>query len=220
MIVASEERFIPVNPGYITLQDTVGAYYYVHRSLYEQAVIIEDRYSRQIETLQKLIGGNSDFEAIGIFVRNTPRPINIMGYFLALLDEDITEYTDIIGAFDVISSALNLRNLIKQPSAIRQEVHFSMSVENEYKDGWDVFFQQCYNYDDIKSRTTGSTYNATPAITEEEIETDAASEWEKAMAEFDQGIASIPDDPIKEESKEDSAGMSVIQQEKRKRRKL
>lgn len=56
MIVVSEDRYVPINPEYMVLQDVDGFYYYVHRTFYEQAVVMEDRYGESIETLQKLIG--------------------------------------------------------------------------------------------------------------------------------------------------------------------
>ncbi|MCM1440601.1 MAG: hypothetical protein NC131_15600 [Roseburia sp.] len=155
MIVASETRYVPVTPGYLTLQDSEGLYYYVHRTFFEQAVIMQDRYGDDIETLKNQIGGNPDFVAIEKFVEYVPKPINIMGYFLALLQEDIEDFEDIIGAMDVISTALNLRNLIKQPASIRQSVSFSVSIQNEYSDAWDLFFQNCYEYDWMKSMLSG-----------------------------------------------------------------
>lgn len=160
MIVASETRYVPVTPGYIILQDTEELYYYVHKTFYEQAVVIEDRYKDNIETLQRQIGGNPDFVAIQKFTEYAPRPINIMGYFLALLADDIEDYEDIIGAMDVIGTALNLRNLIKQPESIRQSVSFSVSIRNEYQDTWDLFFQNCYEYDELKSMLSGSVRTA------------------------------------------------------------
>lgn len=155
MIVASETRYVPVTPGYLTLQDSEGLYYYVHRTFFEQAVVMQDRYGEDIETLQNQIGGNSGFVAVQKFVDYVPKPINIMGYFLALLQEDIEDFEDIIGAMDVISTALNLRNLIKQPASIRQSVSFSQSIQNEYQDMWDLFFQNCYEYEYLKSMLAG-----------------------------------------------------------------
>lgn len=156
MIVVTEERYIPTAPGYITLQDADGLYYYVHKTLYEQAVVLKDRYSDSIDTLRELIGGNQDFEAVRLFTQYVPTPVNIMGYFLGLLENDITEFVDVVGALDAMSSAVNLRNLIKQPVAIRQTVTFGMSIQNEYGDMWDNFLRSCYLYDEIKAAMHGN----------------------------------------------------------------
>lgn len=190
MIVASETRYVPVTPGYLTMQDSEGLYYYVHRTLFEQAVVMQDRYGEDIDTLRNQIGGNQDFVAIEKFVEYVPKPINIMGYFLALLQEDIEDFEDIIGAMDVISTALNLRNLIKQPASIRQSVSFSVSIQNEYRDAWDLFFQNCYEYDWMKSMLSGggsrpvesaparrsSQSSYAPAYEEEDEEEDEAED--------------------------------------------
>lgn len=156
MIVLSEERYLPTMPGIVTLQDSDGVYYYVHKTLYEQAVIIEDRYGESIETLQKLIGGHPEHIAIQKFIQYVPRPVGIMGYFLALLSEDVEDFEDAVGALDAISSAVNLRNLIKQPEAIRQTISFGMSVKNEYRDSWERFFQSCYLFDSVKEALNGN----------------------------------------------------------------
>lgn len=151
MIVISNTRYVPVNPGYIVLQDENGAYYYVHKTLYDQAVILNDRYMNNVQVLQEQIGGNSDHNCITTFVENAPRPINILGYFLALMERDIEYWGDVVGALDVISSAINLRNFIKQPKEIRQSVQFSLTLREEYSDGWELFLNtQCYSYDEMK----------------------------------------------------------------------
>ena len=157
MIVVSDERYVPTTPGIITLQDADGVYYYVHKTLYEQATILEDRYGESIETLQKLIGGNPENVAIEKFVKYVPRPVSIMGYFLALLTDDIDDFEDAVGALDAMSSAINLRNLIKQPEAIRQTIRFGMSIRNEYRDSWEHFLQTCYSYDEVKAAMSGSS---------------------------------------------------------------
>lgn len=162
MIVLSEDRYVPVSPGFITLQDEDGVYYYIHKTFYEQAVVIEDRYSQNVEALKTLVGGNQEFDCIRKFVQYVPRPMSIMGYFLGMLKEDVSDFRDIVGAMDVIASALNLRRLIQQPESIRQSVVFSLSVTEEYQDRWDLFFQECYPYEQLK---TGRAYTAVASAT-------------------------------------------------------
>lgn len=153
MIVISTERFVPINPGWIVLQDKDGVYYYVRRTLYDQAVILEDRYRGHIPTLCNLIGGNANLECIEKFIKYAPSPLHILGYFLALLDGDIDDFTDIVGALYLITSNINVRMLITQPAEVRQQVRFSLSVREEYSDLWDRFLQyECYPYDVMKEK--------------------------------------------------------------------
>lgn len=227
MIVVTEERFVPTAPGYITLQDADGLYYYVHKTLYEQAVILRDRYGDSIDTLRELIGGNQDFEAVRKFVEYVPSPVNIMGYFLGLLENDIEEFIDIVGALDAISSAVNLRNLIKQPLSIRQTVTFGMSIQNEYEDMWDNFLRSCYLYVDIKDAMRGNfnqPAQSTSTVVQnaqqvedvpEEPEYEGSDEdifsqvTEDALAQFDAMVGDLDamiaaaEDKDKEQEKED-----------------
>lgn len=238
MITVSEERYVPVNPGYIVLQDREGLYYYVHRTFYEQAVVMQDRYGESIDTLKKLIGGNSELSCIEVFVESAPVPLSIMGYFLALLSDDVEEYVDIVGALDIIASAINLRNLIKQPEAIRQNVRFSMSVTNEYADGWQLFFGQCYPYNWMRSVLDGGrvappsapsvstmSYSTSSQAYEEEDEDDgwgdlmddieaaAAEETEKANAADTAPVAPTPVQPAP--SLDGGSGLNVIRNRRR-----
>lgn len=233
MIVVSEDRYVPINPEYMVLQDADGFYYYVHRTFYEQSVIMEDRYGESTETLQKLIGGNSEFEAIEIYRKYVPRPLNIMGYFLALLQNDITDFVDIVGAMDTIASAINLRNLIKQPASIRQQVSFGMSVENEYKDIWTLFFNtSCIPYAQLEGLLSGGSYVSTPVSSgyASTFTTDEAEEedpLEKAYREALEGFAEAaeampemeaPNDKKDDTEPDEESGLGVLANARRRRR--
>lgn len=233
MIVVSEDRYVPINPEYMVLQDVDGFYYYVHRTFYEQAVVMEDRYGESIETLQKLIGGNSDFEAIEIYRKYVPRPLNIMGYFLALLKNDITDFVDAVGAMDTIASAINLRNLIKQPASIRQQVTFGVSVENEYKDIWTLFFKTgCIPYSQLEGLISGAAYAPTastsyyaPASDEDtaEEEDPLLAEYAEALQGFADAAESIPEmetptNASKADDVNEESGLGVLENARRRRR--
>lgn len=234
MIVVSEDRYVPVSPEYMVLQDVDGFYYYVHRTFYEQSVIMEDRYGGAIETLRKLIGGNSDFEAIEIYKKYVPKPMNIMGYFLALLENDITDFIDIIGAMDTIASAINLRNLIKQPASIRQQVTFGVSVENEYKDIWTLFFNtSCIPYTRLESLIGGNAYsiptgtpsNAMVTTTDtngSEDDDPLMAAYMEALQGFEEAAETIPEmeAPAQKEDKatNEESGLSVLENARRRRK--
>lgn len=181
MIVLDEKRYLTLNPGYITLQDEEGRYYYIHRLFYEQAVVINDRYGTNIQALTEQIGGHLEFTAISQFVETAPKPISIMGYFLALLEEDLEDYDDIVGALDIISTAINLRRFIKQPKEIRQSVSFSLSVKEEYTDIWGMFLStQCCDYEDFTNAITdkGTPVRKKKSRTEDTYEIDDEDEEE------------------------------------------
>lgn len=197
MLTISETRYVPVKPNYIVLQDADGYFYYINRTLYDEAIVLTDRYGRSISTLIKLIGGNSDFQCVESFVIRAPKSISILGYFLALLSEDIEDdYTDVVGALDLITSNLDPRTFIKQPAEIRQSVNFGMSIRNEYMDSWEMFFDSCYEYEWMSSvlreaRTGGYVKPATRSYSNNAIEEDVEDEedagdvWADLMADFE-----------------------------------
>lgn len=197
MLTISETRYVPVKPNYIVLQDADGYFYYINRTLYDEAIVLTDRYGQSISTLIKLIGGNSDFQCVESFVIRAPKSISILGYFLALLSEDIEDdYTDVVGALDLITSNLDPRTFIKQPAEIRQSVNFGMSIRNEYMDSWEMFFDSCYEYEWMsnvlrEARTGGYVKPATHSYSNNAIEEDVEDEedagdvWADLMADFE-----------------------------------
>lgn len=203
MLTISETRYVPVKPNYIVLQDADGYFYYINRTLYDEAIVLTDRYGQSISTLIKLIGGNSDFQCVESFVIRAPKSISILGYFLALLSEDIEDdYTDVVGALDLITSNLDPRTFIKQPAEIRQSVNFGMSIRNEYMDSWEMFFDSCYEYEWMSSvlreaRTGGHVKPATRSYSNNAIEEDAEDEedtedvWADLMADFEKEDAEV-----------------------------
>lgn len=238
MIITSEEHYVPVTPGYMTLQDSDGVYYYVHKTFYEQAVVLQDRYGKSIETLQKLIGGNPNYVAVEKYLTYVPAPLKIMGHFLALLQEDIEDFVDIIGAMDTMAEVVNLRALIQQPAAIRQQVTFDMSIDNIYRDRWDLFFQQCYEYEWLREQlnvamsprpsASSVSYTSTasssdlidPNLSDEDAFAQALQNFGNDLAE-DLNNIEIPAE--KTESTPDTEGgngLSVIAETKKRRRAI
>ena len=198
MLTISETRYVPVKPNYIVLQDADGYFYYINRTLYDEAIVLTDRYGQSLSTLIKLIGGNSDFQCIETFVDRAPKSISILGYFLALLSEDIEDdYYDVVGALDLITSNLDPRTFIKQPAEIRQSVNFGMSIRNEYTDSWEMFFDNCYEYEWMsgvlrEARTGGGSYVKPVARTynvndvdEPDEEEEPEDVWADLMADFE-----------------------------------
>ena len=77
MIVCSQKRYLPVTNNMLVLQQ--GEYYfYVHRDVYDKAVILYDRY--QFMELKDLIDGSPhNNEAASKFFDNAPAPLKILG---------------------------------------------------------------------------------------------------------------------------------------------
>lgn len=148
MLIYNEERFVPteVNMLVIRGRNNVG-FFYIHRSLYDQAVILNDIYGEDIEMLIEAITGNTDTrDDVQFFLENAPTPINIFAPFLLLVKEPLTEFKDMIGAIHVMSGPMNFRKMLKIPFEMRNTPTFSLSIREEYVLAWDMFLQNVIPY--------------------------------------------------------------------------
>lgn len=155
MLYCSENRLIPTNINLMVIESDDGMFYYIHRSLYDQAVILSDRFKGKEKELMDLIGrysGTDDVpECVEFFHLVVPEPVNILGYFLALVDGFETMSQDIevlCGVIHQMSAALNFRSLISIPMEMRAQARFSLSIETEFRLSWDRFFQEALPYDE------------------------------------------------------------------------
>jgi hypothetical protein len=164
----------------ITLQDTDDAYYYVHRSLYDQAVILEDRYGQNPVALTHAIAKDNNNAAVEYFAANAPKPINILGYFLALVEEGLDNDMELLcGAIHVMSTVIDMRKFILTDFSLRTSISFSLHIREEYEVLWDRFFQEATFY------RSGST-SGSGSITEYDDTDGAADEidWGNLFSEY------------------------------------
>lgn len=150
MLIFSENRLVPTAVNMLTIKakDNSG-YFYIHRLLYDQAVIISDIYGDDYTALIKEITGSPiSRDDADYFYETAPAPINILGAFLLLVNEEITDFVDMVGAIHVMSGPIHLRNMLKVPFVIRNTpITFSLSIREEYQLAWDNFFQNTPLYD-------------------------------------------------------------------------
>jgi hypothetical protein len=143
MLVYSRTRVVPAAVNIIVLEKD-GAYYYVHRNVYDQAVILSDQYGTNPQLMRDLIGGETKQPACEFYMNNAPEPINILGPFLDLVtkEEIASDLEEISGVLHVMSMCVNFRMLFKVDTRLRQSVRFSISIRNEYEMLWDRFFAE------------------------------------------------------------------------------
>ncbi len=149
MLIYSKERLIPTDVNMMVIKDKYGeGYFYIHRLLYDQAVIINDIYGEDLSTLIMAITNSIESRPdVDYFFENTPSPIHVLGAFLLLVNEELTEYVDMVGAIHVLSGPVHLRNMLKVPFSIRNMTpRFSLSIKEEYQLAWDRFFQNVLPY--------------------------------------------------------------------------
>lgn len=155
MLICSDSRVYPTNINIMTLQSRERKYFYVHRSLYDQAVIIRDRYNGKEGELVDALGWTDKVpDCVAYFRLVVPEPLDILGFFLLLirdcqqLDDDGCTIEDLCGAIHSMSTSTNFRNMLKFPKDVRSSISFSLTIKEEYELSWDRFFQESIPYDE------------------------------------------------------------------------
>ena len=152
MLIYSEERLVTTDVNMMVLSAPNGGYFYIHRSLYDQAVVIDDIYHDEIEMLIEALTGKQETRADVItFMENTPAPISILGPYLLLVKGELTEFRDMVGAIHAMSGPINLRKLLKIPFDMRNTPSFSLSIREEYEVSWDRFFRSTMPYNQAEA---------------------------------------------------------------------
>lgn len=146
----------------MVLQDADGDFLYIHRMLYDNAVILEDRYNGDYKKLAEDISPTGDIPSeridVDYFYRNAPAPVNILAPFLLLCNGTFNNYDDMCGALHVMSNTFNFKKLPEIPKEVRlNAMQFSMSIKEEYRLSWDLFFSKCVPYSDDLILQRGST---------------------------------------------------------------
>ena len=169
----------------ICLESEDSGFFYIHRSLYDQAVLLHETYSKDRSSLKYQLCGK-DYTACDFFFENAPEPINILGDFIGLLSVEPTSSDDIellCGILSVMSMNLSFRKILTVPASVRLQLRFSLSIENEYRQSWDMFYIDSMNYDraiELLSGAGNSSYS--DGAYEEEAE---LSEEDRLRALFD-----------------------------------
>ncbi|MDX8360774.1 hypothetical protein [Cytobacillus sp. IB215316] len=145
MIVFSKERYLPTMINTIVLFKN-DAYFYIHRDVYDQAIIVSDKYT--FEELKTAVGVNGKLEEIvNWFYKAAPTPINILAPFISLtnlnIDKDLEECC---GVLHTITAIINVKHFVNQPEELRKRVNFSYLVKTEYEMPWERFFMTAIKY--------------------------------------------------------------------------
>lgn len=149
MLIYSEDRVVPtdVNMLVISTKDVDERYFYIHRVLYDQSVILTDVYGEDKTKMLKDVTGSEESRAdVDYFWDHVPTPIRIFAPFLMLVKEPLTKFKDMVGAIHVMSGPINLRKLLQVPVEYRSNPSFSLSIREEYELAWDRFFMTALPY--------------------------------------------------------------------------
>lgn len=165
MLIVSKERYVPISVNMMTLQGEDGTYFYVHRSLYDQCVVLRDIYKKTMNTLYlSLIGKEEHPELCDVFEGSVPEPLDVLAPYLTLIKdiEGIGSVEDMCGAISIMSMQVNFRKMLKFPAELRSSVKFSLCIKDEYAIEWNRFFQETPTIEEVY----------TPNVTHDELKED------------------------------------------------
>ncbi|MFD0671949.1 hypothetical protein [Cohnella sp. GCM10027633] len=148
MIVASKERYLPTMVNTIVLAQGEW-YYYMHRDVYDQAVVLTDRYDGY-ESLAEAIGcaRGDNGGAAKWFYDAAPKPLRVLAPFLNLVDGPLEEDVELCcGVLHVVTAMINVKGFPGKPPEVRKSVAFSLTIREEYEWAWERFFQSAIPYD-------------------------------------------------------------------------
>lgn len=148
MIVASRDRYLPVAVNTMVLCKDEW-YFYLHRDVYDQAVVLADRYEQSLDELAAMIGGHdTNAETMRWFFAYAPRPLHILAPYLRLIEGEIEPDLELVcGVLHVITAMIQVRQFILKPPEIRKSVSFSLTIRAEYEMAWERFFASSVPYD-------------------------------------------------------------------------
>lgn len=194
MIIYDTKHWVPTSPNVLTIAGTDNDYYYIHRSLYDQAVVLDYLYKNKIsELIYNITGSDETRDDVDYFMSVTPRPLSIFGPFLLLVKDMLTEYSDMVGAIHVMSTTTNLAGMLEIDQRMRNTPQFSLSIKEEYELSWDRFFQSVIPYSpDMYSGGGINPMNGTQTTTADGYEKDAS---EMTDDEFDEEMFALLNPP-------------------------
>lgn len=210
MLIMSTERLVPLSTNTLVLEDSQGRYYYVHRSLYDQAVILSDTYTDNMQMLYSLLGAVNPPQVCKTFYEEAPSPINVLGAYLVFVDDaDQLEDMEVMcGALSVMAMTMNFRRIPQVKAELRQSVKFSLRIREEYKMHWDRFFAEAPRLDQVSfgwgeqpAQQAMSTYSQPAAASP------TSYGQQKSTADM---FAGIPDEPVVAEPEEKPDGTDAI----------
>lgn len=205
MLIYSKERYVPTDMDIMVIRSTdeeYDGYYYIHRTLYDQAVILNDMYSDDIEALALAITNKPGMrEDVEFFFQHTPTPINILAPYLLLVKGALNELVDMVGAIHQMSLPLSFRRMIQIPYNMRNmNPSFSLAIKEEYQMSWQRFFLTAIPYDEsmyVQPQMVMTTVDSegnqkTPTISSN----DAEAPTETEVTDAGDGGGDEEDDPF------------------------
>lgn len=224
MIAYSKERLLVLDDSIVTLwNEDKGIYYYVDVDTFSTACVLHSKFEESLDALVDAIGGTPDYECIRVAVEELPKPLNIYGYFLALVSSNLTTFDDIVGGLMLITDIIDFNTFLAIDPAIRKKPRLASKLQDRYVPIWKKFFASAMNYDEAIDKLTvvqAPTYAPSPTEYQPTPTTSTSSSsdsWSDLLSDLDSSFDNI-DSKHKtveiEEDKEYTGGLPLLEEAK------
>lgn len=197
----------------------------VNRSVYDQMLLLSDRFEGELSYLNKIINADSDNHKAEIkyFFETAPEPINMLAPFLGLVGENIEigcDFEKICGILHQMSSIINFNEFVKVPIEIRADVTFTKRELLRYKDSWESLEEKLIlaevDVDNIKLDTIEAVLKRVGIGVSVTVPATVASEVEEVQEEEDEeddilaDMGSLFGNLLKEEASKKEADKGAV----------
>lgn len=222
MIAYSKERLLVLDDSIVTLwNEDKGIYYYVDVDTFSSACVLHSKFEESLDALIDAIGGTPDYECIKVAVEELPKPLNIYGYFLALVSSNLTTFDDIVGGLMLITDIIDFNTFLAIDPVIRKKPRLASKLQDRYVPIWKKFFASAMNYDEAIDKLTAvqapvyapsyTEYQPAPATSS------SSDSWSDLLSDLDSSFDNIDSKhkTVKiEEDKEYTGGLSLLEEAK------
>lgn len=140
MILYKQSPINFVQQQCVALETNDGAMIYLSLNVYNQAVVLNDRWEGAVALLaSKMNIPSGREEIIKYFAGNAPEPLTILAPFLGLVQKEVELEKDLemlCGVLHMMSMTIDFNNYTKVPQEIRANVIFGNRALGQYKQSW------------------------------------------------------------------------------------
>ena len=162
MLIYSKDYLLPLGGNIITLFGENSDYYYVHRSLYDLAVILNEKYS--IEELTENLGFTSFTTIMEEFSNTVPEPLQILSSYLGFVKIEEETITNYCGAIHCLNKLVDLRSLLNVLPEIRKTVKFTLNPNNDFLLQWSIIKQEWLEYNKFVTEMLAPSIHTTEML--------------------------------------------------------
>lgn len=229
MITYSKRRLLNTDDSIVSLwNEEKGVYYYVDIDTFSTACVLHSKFEESIDSLVESIGGTPEYTCVKIAVEELPEPINIYGYFLALVSKDLTTFDDIVGGIMLITDVIDFNTFLSIDPAVRKKPRLASKLQDRYLPIWKKFFMSTFDYEEaigkltsisspqfVKSENNYVSSGVTATAATNNVPASDQSKWDSLLEALDEDF-----DNIESKYKDDSiatpytGGIAILEEAK------